>query len=76
MPLTTVCKVKSATVKESLTVHDRMLWEECNYGATGQGIGPSARQLLNMTNPVVPVLFVVAETIFKNSVPKTSSGRL
>jgi hypothetical protein len=53
-----------------------MLWEECNYGATGQGIGPSARQLLNMTNPVVPVLFVVAETIFKNSVPKTSSGRL
>jgi hypothetical protein len=31
-------------------------------------------QLLNITTPVVPVLFVVAETIFRNSVPNTSSG--
>ena len=74
MPRVAVSKVKSA--RSPFANRDSLLWEECNYGATGQGIGPSARQLLNMTNPVVPVLFVVAETIFKNSVPKTSSGRL
>ena len=33
-----------------------------------------ACQLLNITTPVVPVLFVVALTIFRYSVPNTSSG--
>jgi hypothetical protein len=31
-------------------------------------------QDLNITMPVVPVLFVVADTIFRYSVPNTSSG--
>ena len=38
------------------------------------GWDPLRHQLLNITTPVVPVLFVVDETIFKNSAPKTSSG--
>lgn len=29
---------------------------------------------LNITNPAVPVLFVVLDTIFRYSVPNTSSG--
>jgi hypothetical protein len=33
------------------------------------------RQLLSDTMPRVPVLFVVAETIFKNDTANTASGR-
>ncbi len=42
----------------------------------GDGVRPGPDQLLNITKPVVPVLLVVDDTIFRNSVPKTSSGRL
>lgn len=38
------------------------------------GWDPLRHQLLNITTPVVPVLFVVDETIFRNSAPNTSSG--
>ncbi len=39
------------------------------------GWDPLGHQLLNITTPLVPVLFVVALTIFRYSVPNTSSGR-
>ena len=41
----------------------------------GGGLFWKRPQLLNITTPTVPVEFVVADTIFKNSVPNTSSGR-
>ena len=54
-----------------------LLWP----GGSAQPQRPVARypsghtpQLLNITTPVVPVLFVVLDTIFRYSVPNTSSG--
>ena len=48
----------------------------CGRTQTQRPVGWDAlrHQLFSITTPAVPVLFVVAETIFRNSVPNTSSG--